>query len=145
MAADTCWALEFPGALSGASGPLRCEGRLQRAHLVPQSLMKRELGEEGGLVCARCGSAAGEPCRGRSGKALKGFHSERRDEWLRIVWDPRVWRLLCERHHHALDKTRRWRPQRWHLPAELEVFALEHGLGWWLDREYGDGLSARAS
>lgn len=36
-----------------------------------------------------------------------------------------------------LDHARTLRIPREGLPGALEEFAAEHGLGWWLDREYG--------
>lgn len=59
------------------------------------------------------------------------------------VWDPRVFVLGCggpmgcSGHHGQLDHSRTLRVPRAMLPASVEVFAAEHGLVWWLDREYG--------
>lgn len=51
--------------------------------------------------------------------------------------DPRSWVWACVWHHTQLDQGRKLRIPRHRLPAELEAFALEAGLTWWLDREYG--------
>lgn len=40
-------------------------------------------------------------------------------------------------HHGALDSARTLRIPREALPEGLEDFCAEHGLTWWLDREYG--------
>jgi len=60
-----------------------------------------------------------------------------------LLWDPRVWRWACggpmgsSGHHGMLDTARTLRIPRHAIPAETEEFAAEHGLTWWLDREYG--------
>lgn len=86
-----------------------CEGRHVRVHLIPKQLIRRELG--------------------------KG--------WRTIADDPRCWVWACggamgpSGHHGMLDYTREIRIPRSALPAGVELFALEHGLTWWLTREYG--------
>jgi hypothetical protein len=40
-------------------------------------------------------------------------------------------------HHGAFDHARTIRLPRSALPAELEMLAIEAGLCWFLDREYG--------
>ncbi len=40
-------------------------------------------------------------------------------------------------HHGMLDHSRTLRVPREALPADVEEFAADHGLGWYLDREYG--------
>lgn len=58
------------------------------------------------------------------------------------VWDRRCYVMACggpmgnSGHHGMLDFTRTIRIPRRLLPPELEEFASEHGLTWWLDREY---------
>lgn len=52
------------------------------------------------------------------------------------LWDPRCWVPGCERHHRMLDHSRQIRIPRELLPAAVEEFAGEHGLTWWIDREY---------
>lgn len=90
--------------------PLPCDGRLVKAHLIPRQLLLREIAVE------------------RSAGA---------------VWDDRVWVWACggitgvSGHHGMLDASRTLRIPRAALPPDLEEFADEHGLGWWLDREYG--------
>lgn len=82
-----------------------CEGRLERAHLIPQQLMKRE-----GL----------------------------RDH----VTDPATWVPACRRHHTMLDVSRTIRVPWDNLPEATIVFAADHGLMPWLEREY---LNRKAS
>lgn len=90
-----------------------CEGRLIRAHLVPKQLIRRE-----------CGSLS-----------PKG--------WRFIADDPRCWVWACggitgcSAHHGAFDVARTIRIPRSGLPPELELFAAEFGLLWWLTRTYG--------
>jgi hypothetical protein len=57
--------------------------------------------------------------------------------------DPRIVVVACGGpmgnggHHGMLDQSKHLRIPRGRLPLELEEFAREHGLTWWLDREYG--------
>lgn len=59
------------------------------------------------------------------------------------LWDDAVWVPICGGptgiggHHGMLDYSRTLRIPREVLPAALEAFAAEHGVAWWLDREYG--------
>lgn len=95
------------GLLPGAGA---CDGRLIRAHLLPRQLLGRELGAA---------------------------------EARAAVKDPRSWVWACGGavgvggHHGQLDYARTLRVPRHRLPAGLEDLALELGLVWWLDREYG--------
>jgi len=64
------------------------------------------------------------------------------------VYDERTWvwgcggLTGCAGHHGMLDYSRTLRIPREKLPAKVERFAVEHGLGWWLDREYGPSGAA---
>lgn len=84
-----------------------CDGQLVRCHLIPRQLLRRELG------------------------------------WRLRRDDPRTWVWGCGGsmgiggHHGQLDQSRKLRIPRDVLPGELEAFASEFGLSWWLDREYG--------
>jgi hypothetical protein len=104
----TCFAATLEGA--GA-----CDGQLVKAHLIPRQLIKREL------------------ARGLSTRELA-----------ELCWDARVWVPMCggpmgnAGHHGALDFARTLRIPRALLPVGVEEFALEHGLEWWLTREYGE-------
>lgn len=55
------------------------------------------------------------------------------------IWDPRVLVEACDAHHHQLDDAPfdRIELPREALPLELEEYAAEHGMTWWLDRTYG--------
>jgi hypothetical protein len=59
------------------------------------------------------------------------------------VWDRRAWVWGCGGptgsggHHGMLDVSRTLRLPRECLPPELEQFAYDLGLMYWLDREYG--------
>ena len=67
----------------------------------------------------------------------------RREVGLDHIWDERVIVPGCRRHHGMLDHSRQIRIPRDKLPGPVEEFAAEHGLTWWLDREYRDwGLAA---
>lgn len=54
-----------------------------------------------------------------------------------IVWTPAVWRPACHRHHLLLDSARTLKIPRSALPPETEQWGADHGLTYWLDREYG--------
>jgi hypothetical protein len=85
----------------------------------------------------------GPPCDGRLVRAhllprrlIKTLNPD-------LEWDPRGWVWSCGGpmgnggHHAMLDTSRRIRVPRDALPVNLEDFAEELGLLWWLDREYG--------
>ena len=57
------------------------------------------------------------------------------------VWDRRIWDYGCRRHHHLFDNgfINLGREQ---LPAKVEDYAAEKGLGWSLDRDYGSRVAA---
>lgn len=112
-----------------------CEGRLVRVHLIPQQLLKRELPrgvewvDDEWRPVARAGRTKGAVYR--SVRALCG--------------DPRSFVPGCggpmgdSGHHGHLDRARTLRIPRDALPPELEEFAAELRLEWWLEREYGAG------
>lgn len=85
-----------------------CDGQLRKCHLIPKQLIGREVGKQ-----------------------------------RKHLWDPRVLVDGCGGptgiggHHGQLDYSRTLRIPRDMLPAAVEEFAAEHGLTWWLDREYG--------
>lgn len=82
------------------------------------------------------------PCSGRLVKAhlipAQLLKREQLDHW-----DPRVWVPLCggatglSGHHGQLDHSRTLKIPRDALPPAVEEFAAEHGLTWYLEREYG--------
>lgn len=59
------------------------------------------------------------------------------------LWDPRTWVLICGGatgiggHHGRLDTSRTIRIPRDALPPEVEDFAAQYRLTWWLERTYG--------
>lgn len=102
MARRTCWLAQLPGA--GA-----CDGSLVRCHLIPQQLLRRELG--------------------------RGWRKAAADPrtWVWGCGGP----MGCSGHHGMLDYSRTLRVPRERLPEAVVAFAAEAGLLWWLDREYG--------
>lgn len=58
-------------------------------------------------------------------------------------WDERCWVWACggpmgnSGHHGMLDVSRKLRIPRENLPVDLEQFAAEVEVVWWLEREYG--------
>lgn len=97
-----CWFASLPDA-----GP--CDGRLVRCHLLPQQLLRREVGSGWRKVAA-------DP---RS--------------WVWGCGGP----VGIGGHHGQLDSSRALRIPRHRLPAGVEALAAELGLTWWLDRTYG--------
>lgn len=53
-----------------------------------------------------------------------------------VVWDKRCWVWACRRSHTMFDHIG-IDLKRSQLPDGVEEFALEYGLGWSLDRDYG--------
>lgn len=52
------------------------------------------------------------------------------------IWDERIWRPGC-RGHHERSHWPTFHMERADLPASVEEFAAEYGLGWRLDRDLG--------
>lgn len=84
------------------------------------------------------------PCDGKLRKChLIPAQTIKREVGKAHVWDPRVWVWGCggpmgiSGHHGQLDSSRTLRVPRDRVPGDVEWFAEEFGLGWWLDREYG--------
>jgi hypothetical protein len=134
-----CFFEGWPGA-----GP--CDGALVRAHLVPRQLLKREFPH----------GASWQP---REERWVNYWPLEAQDAALNeerwahrslraLMDDPRCWVPCCGGpmgnggHHGMLDQSRRLRIPRERLPAEVEEFAAELNLSWWLDREYGSRVAA---
>ena len=87
-----------------------CDGELVRVHLIPRQRLRKELGLETAYVAVRDRATWVWACGGPTG--IGG-------------------------HHGALDYSRTLRIPREALPPLLEKFAAQHGLEWWLTREYG--------
>lgn len=80
------------------------------------------------------------PCEGRTDPChLVKAQVIRREVGVDHIWDERVIVPGCRRHHGMLDHSRQIRLPRGLLPASVEEFAREHGMTWWLEREYGGG------
>lgn len=89
------------------------------------------------------------PCEGPLVRAhLIPAQTIRREVGTRAVWDDRVFVPACGGivgiggHHGQLDYTRSLRIPRAELPPDLEEFAAEFDLLWWLDRTYGELTAA---
>ena len=123
-----CWLAKLDGA-----GP--CDGRLIRAHLIPQRLLKREF-PDGAWLAAH------------SEQWIADAPVEADDDWAHrtlreILRDSRSWVAACGGisglggHHGMLDSSRRLRIPRDRIPQGTEDLAAELGLVWFLDRTYG--------
>lgn len=84
------------------------------------------------------------PCDGKLRKChLIPAQTIKREVGKKHAWDERavVWgcggAMGVSGHHGMLDSSRTLRVPRACLPPDLEVFAVEMGLVWWLDRTYG--------
>lgn len=114
----TCWLAQFSA--------VPCDGRLVKAHLIPKQRIRRE-------VTSRRGVAVDVPARAV-------LYS--------ILWDERCWIPACGGPtgiggHHGMLDGRVLAVPRGALPDGLEAYAVEHGLAWSLDRDYGPlGLAA---
>jgi hypothetical protein len=53
-----------------------------------------------------------------------------------VIWDERCWSFMCERCHHRFDKGF-LSVKREELPFAIEGFAVDHGLEFSLDRDFG--------
>lgn len=109
----SCWFAGLPDAGE-------CEGRMQACHLLPKSLIKRELWQS-------------RKWRGRLPETLH-----------ELQWDPRVVVAGCQRHHFRLDESRKLKIPRYLLPPSVEEYAREYELMWWIEREYPDHGEAAA-
>lgn len=100
-----------------------CQGRLVKAHLIPKQRIRREL----------------VPARYPAGSSARKRFRERVDG---AVWDSRCWAWMCGGatglggHHGAFD-AKQIELHRNDLPKGLEEFAVEYGLAWSLEADYG--------
>lgn len=108
-----------------------CDGRLVKAHLIPKRHLK---------------AIWAEVHHGRNHNvhnAIYDFVRTFKDAQA-FLWDERSWRWACGGpmgnggHHHDLDFARTIRLPRSAIPEDVEQFASLAGLGWWIDREYGE-------
>lgn len=103
----TCWLAQFTDT--------PCDGRLEKAHIIRQQTIRREVWNKRPELRKELG--------GLNGAGL-------------LIWDERAWRPACHKHHTELDQARTLRIPRSAIPVETEAFAEQYGLGWWLDRTY---------
>jgi hypothetical protein len=124
-------------AFGGKPGAGPCSGALIRAHLIPKQLTKREFPH--GVVFENGTWRRLDRTEDRYDlphRTLREIHD-----------DPRSWVPCCGGgsgiggHHGQLDGLK-LRIQRAGLPPAVEEFAAELGLGWWLDRTYGEAARA---
>ena len=126
----------MPGSCFFASiGP--CDGPLIRAHLLPRQLLKREFPH--GVVLD------GDQWR-RLGRGEDRYDLKYRT-LQQLVDDPRSWVPMCGGptgiggHHGQFDGLR-LHVHRGQLPEPFVEFCDELGLGWYIDRQYGDARRA---
>lgn len=118
------------------AGP--CDGALIRAHLLPRQLLKREF-----------------PCgvvfyggRYVDAREVVGASDLRFLSLRELCDDDSTWVPCCggpmgvSGHHGMLDTSRKLRIPREKVPVKVEAFAEALGLGWYIDREYGERASA---
>lgn len=108
-----------------------CDGRLDRAHLIPKQHIKRAFPH--GLMRRVDGLLA--PCARGESYVSGGMAWEPVSMDL-VVWDPRCWTWMCRRHHTDFD-AHRFRITREELPAGVISFATEHFLLARIDHDYG--------
>jgi len=115
-----------------------CEGRLVRGHLIAQQTIKREFP-----------NGAYRLPSGRWVRIERGVRMDRSvDQRSRtaLVDNPATWVWVCGGltgvggHHGLLDHpaVNTLRIPRSELPGAVEEWASAHGLGWYLDRQYGE-------
>lgn len=102
-----------------------CSGVLIRAHLIPAQRIRRN------TITLRSSIGRRWPVT-----------VPEKAELDRIVWDRRVWVPMCGGvtgigGHHGMVDARQLRIERAWIPAAVEEFAEEYGLGWSLEADYG--------
>lgn len=86
-----------------------CQGQLIKAHLIPRQVLTREMPGDQAQFAIEDG----------------------------VTWRPACGGLMGVSGHHGLfDSSRRLRLPPEAIPSSLIGFAREHGLLWWLIREY---------
>ena len=112
-----------------------CEGQLVRAHLIPKQTIRKEFPKGAFKIDGVWISA-------RRADHLEGFDPDFRTT-AQMQDDYRSWVPACggicgiSGHHGMLDGYRLQIPRGW-LPGDVEEYAQETGLGWYLDRTYGE-------
>lgn len=92
-----------------------CGGRMEKAHLIKQQVIRKEIWNQ---------QVELREMLGENGAGI-------------LLWDARVWRPACHTHHFHLDESKRIRLTRQQLPASVEEYAAEYGISWWLEKTYG--------
>ena len=125
----------------GRPGAGPCDGALIRAHLVPRQLLRREF-PKGAVLRVTVGDGRkwvpwrhGDPF-GEAYRTLRQLQDDERS-WVPCCGGP----MGPGGHHGKLDQSRTLRIPRADLPSDVEEFAAELGLTWWLDREYGERVA----
>lgn len=111
-----------------------CDGALIRAHLIPQQLLRREF-PHGVLF---------DDGRWRKATRYEDRYDLPHRTWSALAYDSRSWVACCGGpqgnggHHGQLDHSKKLRIDREDLPEELEQFAAELGLTWFIQRTYNE-------
>jgi hypothetical protein len=123
-------------------GTVLCRGELDGHHLIPKQRIKRAFPHGAGVGSPWGPIRAGErgidrylimATVGGEDVDIAELPVRTLDE---LLWDERNGILLCRLHHDRLEQ-RLFVPARSDLPARVEEFAAELGLGWSLDRTFG--------
>lgn len=109
-------------------GLLDCAGQLDGHHLLPKRVLKRERGSGGVRLAATTRALyTGTPSREVEYEAVTIGA---------LLNDGRDGVPACRRHHDLVERAL-VRIRRAELPRQVEEFAAEIGLGWYLEREFG--------
>lgn len=124
-----CW-------FAGRPGIDPCQGRMDRMHWVKQQAIRARFPHGAYRV------DGGEWVRTPRLMDPADFEGRALDmrSMQQIVWDGRVWAGACRWHHGTFDRpgVRALRVPRAELPVDVEEWAAEFGMVWWLDRTYGE-------
>lgn len=124
-------------------GLLRCAGAMDGHHLLPKQLLKREF-PHGVFLKTSPGFAPQAdsirlPGHVRTVERIVpgGVAREQTMSLAGLLNDGRIG-VPVDRRHHDMVEAKLIRIARVELPPEVEEAAAELGLGWFLDREFGD-------
>ena len=118
------------------AGRGRCDGPMDRAHLIAKQRIKREYPY--GAVLASPAPGHGRGSWAAAPKAVRPEDYPHGFELMTpqmVMWDERVWVPACRLHHANFDN-HAFRIPRAELPAAVEAFAREFNLEWCLDADY---------
>jgi hypothetical protein len=105
----TCWLARLSAT--------PCGGVMTKAHIISKQAIRKEIWNPAQAL----------------GDVPESFPATLRE----LQDDPRCWVPACWAHHSALDIARTLRIAREQLPAAVEAFAVQYGVVWILEREYG--------